>query len=64
VSAAHGVEAGRVASLETYVRLALALGLKPKLILGDQRRHRTRDYATTASVKMGDDTDRDPWRDR
>jgi transcriptional regulator with XRE-family HTH domain len=38
VSAVHAVEVGRVASLETYVRLARALRLKPQFELADPRR--------------------------
>jgi transcriptional regulator with XRE-family HTH domain len=36
-SAAHAAEAGRVSSLETYVRLATALGLRPSLVFEPAR---------------------------
>lgn len=41
-SAAHAAESGRPASLDTYVRLATALGLKPQFELGDSRRSKPR----------------------
>ncbi len=38
VSTAYAVESGRIASLETYVRLAIALRLRPELLVFDPRR--------------------------
>jgi transcriptional regulator with XRE-family HTH domain len=35
----HRVESGQVGSLETYARLAIALGLPPELLLDDARAH-------------------------
>jgi transcriptional regulator with XRE-family HTH domain len=39
ISTVHAVEAGRPAALETYVRLARALRLRPELAVLDPRRH-------------------------
>lgn len=41
-AAVYAVEAGRPASVETYVRLAVALGLHPAISLDDRRRRSTR----------------------
>ena len=41
-AAVYAVEAGRPASVETYVRLAIALGLQPAIALDDRRRRPVR----------------------
>ena len=41
IAVAHRVESGDVATLESYARLAVALGLRPELALADPRVRRT-----------------------
>lgn len=41
-AAVHAAEAGRPASVETYVRLGIALGLQPAITLDDRRRRPAR----------------------
>jgi hypothetical protein len=58
VAAVHNVEAGRVASLETYIRLAEALGLRLELLLADPRRRpaaagRQKDVVHSAMGELG-----------
>jgi transcriptional regulator with XRE-family HTH domain len=48
VSSVHAVEAGRVMSLDTYARLATALGLRPLLTMESGRRPARRSTGDTA----------------
>ena len=49
VAVAHRVESGDVATLESYARLAVALGLRPELALADPRTRRTTGPTTNAA---------------
>ncbi len=49
VAVAHRVEAGDVATLESYARLAVALGLRPEVALADPRTRRTTGPTTYAA---------------
>jgi hypothetical protein len=58
VAAVHNVEAGRAASLDTYIRLADALGLRLELLLTDPRRRpaaggHQRDVVHSAMGELG-----------
>ena len=48
------VEAGRVASLETYARLSVALGLTLDVTLGSRRRRATRQSSDLVRAAMGE----------
>ena len=46
---AHGVEAGEISSLDGYVRLALALGLTPRIFAGSDMRCASMSRTSTTS---------------
>jgi hypothetical protein len=49
------IEAGQIASLESYVRVAVALGLRPELLMADGRAKRmARSHAALVHSAMGD----------
>lgn len=54
VSTVHGIEAGRVAALETYLRLAAVLGLSPRFTMLPERAARAQRDADPVHAAMGE----------
>jgi transcriptional regulator with XRE-family HTH domain len=54
VGTVSGVEAGRLGSVETYARLAVALGLGLEMVLADRRRRPGREATDIVHAAMGE----------